>query len=106
VNVTITPYNSGAGYDRLKVTVIGFIRRADVEKIRIFVNDREINFIDYFGNIPLEDLDGDGEAEEYPFDLEVDATPIPFLEEPARPDRLDLRDPNPMVMQPPECTGN
>ena len=51
----------------------------------------------------LVDLDGDGEEMEYPFDLQVTATPIPFLEELARPDQPDLRDPNPMIMQPEEC---
>jgi hypothetical protein len=108
MNVIITPQldESGTTYDRILITARGFMRRADVEAIKIFFNDREINFIDYFDSIPLEDLDGDGEANEYPFDLELDATPIPFLEELARPDRLDLRDPNPMITQPPGCTNN
>ena len=55
------------------------------------------------GTYTLADLDGDGEEMEYPFNLQVIATPIPFLEELARPDQPELRDPNPMVMQPEEC---
>jgi hypothetical protein len=108
VNVTITPLldESGSSYERIIVSVRGFIRHSDVEQIRIFFNDREINFVDYFENIEKEDLDGDGEFAEYPFDLDVIALPVPFLEELARPDRLDLRDPSPMVTQPPECSGN
>ena len=90
---------------RIKVDTDGYLKRADIEQINILFNGNEINFIDYFANVELVDLDGDGEAQEYPFHLEVEATPISFLEEPARPDRLDLRDPSPMVDQPPECEG-
>ena len=107
VRVTITPERDDAGgpYSRIRVNTEGYISRADIEQIRILFNGRQINFIDYFAGLELLDLDGDGEAQEYPFHLEVEATPIPFLEELARPDRLDLRDPSPMVAQPPECEG-
>ena len=54
-------------------------------------------------SIAMGDLDGDGEIMEYPFNLQVEATPIPFLEELARPDQPELRDPNPMVTQPDAC---
>jgi hypothetical protein len=106
VNVTITPEfdESGTSYDRLNISVIGFMRRQEIEQIRILLpTGMEVNFADFFETTPLVDLDGDGEALEYPFDLQVTATPIPFLEELARPDQPDLRDPNPMVMQPEEC---
>jgi hypothetical protein len=105
VNVTITPERDGEDgpYSRIKVETQGYLKRADIEQIRILFNGSEINFIDYFNNVELLDLDGDGEAQEYAFHLVVQAAPINFLEELARPDRLDLRDPSPMVTQPPEC---
>jgi hypothetical protein len=107
VNVTITPERDEpeGSFVRIKVDTDGYLKRADIEQINILFNGNEINFIDYFANVELVDLDGDGEAQEYPFHLEVEATPISFLEEPARPDRLDLRDPSPLVDQPPECEG-
>lgn len=107
VNVTITPEREEGeeGFSRIKVDTDGYLKRSDIEQINILFNGNEINFIDYFTNVELLDLDGDGEAQEYAFHLEVEATPINFLEEPARPDRLDLRDPSPMVEQPPECEG-
>ena len=107
VRVTITPERDEAGgpYSRIRVNTEGYLNRADIEQINILFNGRQINFIDYFDGIELLDLNGDGEASEYPFHLEVEATPIPFLEDLARPDRLDLRDPSPMVAQPPECEG-
>lgn len=105
VNVTITPEREEGeeSYSRIRVDTDGYLKRSDIEQINILFNGSEINFIDYFANVELLDLDGDGEAQEYAFHLEVEATPINFLEEPARPDRLDLRDPSPVVEQPPEC---
>ena len=106
VNVSITPTldESGSSYDQLVIAVVGYMRRQEIEAIRILLpTGMEVNFADFFETTPLEDLDGDGEAMEYPFDLQVIATPIPFLEELARPDQPELRDPNPMIMQPEEC---
>lgn len=107
VNVTITPEREEGeeSFSRIKVDTDGYLKRSDIEQINILFNGNEIRFIDYFDNVELLDLDGDGEAQEYAFHLEVEATPVNFLEEPARPDRLDLRDPSPMVEQPPECEG-
>ncbi|MBM4292694.1 MAG: hypothetical protein FJ138_15835, partial [Deltaproteobacteria bacterium] len=107
VRVRITPERDEARgpYSRIRVNTEGYLNRADIEQIRILFNGRQISFIDYFAGIELVDLNGDGVAQEYPFHLSVEATPISFLEEPARPDRLDLRDPSPMVAQPPECEG-
>ena len=106
VNVSITPQldESGSSYERLIVSVVGFMRRQEIEQINILLpTGMEVSFANFFESTPLEDLDGDGEAMEYPFDLQVTATPIPFLEELARPDQPELRDPNPMVTQPEEC---
>jgi hypothetical protein len=106
VNVSITPMldESGVNYERLIISVVGFMRRQEIEEIRILLpTGMEVNFADFFETTPLEDLDGDGEVMEYPFNLEVEATPIPFLEELARPDQPELRDPNPMIAQPDAC---
>lgn len=105
VNVIIKPLrNEGEdSYTRILVETNGYLKRSDIEQIRILFNGNEINFIDYFNNVELLDLNGDGDAQEYAFHLEVEATPINFLEELARPDRLDLRDPSPAIAQPPEC---
>ena len=106
VNVTITPKldESGSSYDRLLISVVGFMRRQEIEQINILSpTGAEISFASFFNSSDLEDLDGDGEVMEYPFDLQVTATPIPFLEEAARPDQPELRDPNPMVTQPEAC---
>ena len=106
VNVSITPVldETGVNYERLVINVVGYMRRQEIEEIRILLpTGMEVNFADFFETTPLEDLDGDGELMEYPFNLEVEATPIPFLEELARPDQPELRDPNPMVTQPEAC---
>ena len=64
------------------------MRRQEIEEIRILLpTGMEVNFADFFETTPLEDLDGDGEVMEYPFNLRGRGhSRFPFLEELARPE--------------------
>ena len=106
MNVKIIPDLSPNGeYERIRVQTVGFLTREDVEKTVLYYNDTEVAFSNFFNGVALSDINGDGNADEYPFELELIATPVAFIEALAQPDQLDLRNPMPTIPQPPECGG-
>ena len=104
VNIEIWPVmnEGGEGISRLRGRAIGYLNQADIEGIVIDFQGSTVRFIDYFDGAIPEDLDGDGVAAEYPFDLEIEATPIAFIDNPPNED-LSNRSPTPARPQPAEC---
>ena len=107
VNVKITPDLSPNGeYERIRVNTVGFLTREDVEKTILYVNGAQVAFSNFFSGVALSDINEDGIVDEYPFELELIATPIAFIEALAQADQLDQRNPMPTIPQPPECGGD
>jgi hypothetical protein len=110
VSLRITPIRDVQTQELFKIkgVAIGYLRQQDIQNIVLefeFVPGM-INTIDfynmYFANEIPEDLDGDGNAAEYPFEIQFEATNVTFIDDRANAD-LSNRNPLPLYEQPFEC---
>jgi hypothetical protein len=81
----------------------GFLRRADAELVDFTFNGTTFRLIEMLANDQVTiDSDGDGELDAYAFDLEIEATPVVFTDDPVSEDGAN-RDPNPPFEPHPAC---
>ena len=104
VDIKIWPIMSedGMSVSSIRGSARGFLRQEEIEGIVIDFQGSTVRFADYFEGAVPEDLDGDGEPAEHPFELEIEANPVAFIGDPPNED-LSNRSPTPARPQPPEC---
>lgn len=106
VAITIEPIADELTGDltQIRGTAIGYLLEEDVRNIRLEFLGTTIDFYMAFfeGQEVPEDLNGDGIAAEYRFEIEFTAAAVNFVDDRAT-DNLSNRDPLPLSDQPAEC---
>lgn len=100
VRLVLTPSLDAQGDPIIRAMVAGYLTADDAEQVNFRVGGSSVGLTELLSDDDLEDTDGDGLNDAYPFAFVASAVPITFIGDP--PDGMN-RDPNPDFELPAAC---
>lgn len=101
VHVTVEPHIDADGVVFVHASAVGYMTREAAEAVVFYPTpELPVPLSNALVNEPLVDADLDGAADEYRFDIQIDAYPIPLM------DANQARSPDTIPEEPAECNQN